>query len=952
MLYTHSNAAKFVSCYVHINKVTHIITESMSDKNTSKPLVLVDGSSYLFRAFYALPASLTSPDGMQTNAIHGVLNMLDSLRKNYQPDHMAVVFDAKGKTFRNEMYPQYKANRPPMPDELREQIAPLHEIIAAQGYPMIVMEGVEADDVIGTMSTLYDGKVIISTGDKDMAQLVDEQTHLINTMSNSYFDRQGVIDKFGVPPELIRDYLALIGDKSDNIPGVPKVGPKTAVKWLNEWGSLQAIMQNADKFKGKIGEYLRESLDFLPLSYELVTIKRDLDLDCSPEYLSFNEIDTQKLAELYQKLGFRTRLSKLQSESNEKIILNTDTDETLEPGIPEIEEIKEVHYETILTQAQLDDWLTQLKQAKLFALDTETTSLDYMDARIVGLSFCIEAGKAAYLPLAHDYIGAPQQLDFADTLAKLKPLLQDPTALKVGQNLKYDRSVLLNHGIELKGITHDTMLESYVLDSVSNRHDLDTLCEKHLKHKCVKFEDVAGKGKKQLPFNQIELHANKETGNPGAAFYAAEDADMCMRLHRFFWPQLKPRKKQEKLYREIEMPLLKVLSDIERNGVLVDARLLAAQSEELAARMAELEEKIYKKAGGGFNLGSPKQIQEVFFSEDKLNLPVIRKTPKGQPSTAEDVLQELAREHDVPRWLLEHRGLSKLKSTYTDKLPLQINPGTGRVHTSYHQAITATGRLSSSNPNLQNIPIRNAEGRRIRQAFIAPDGFKIMAADYSQIELRIMAHLSGDQGLLEAFAQGKDIHRATAAEIFDIALEKVEKQQRRAAKAVNFGLIYGMSAFGLAKQLNVSRSEAADYVKRYFQRYPGVQQYMEDTREKAKQAGYVETLFGRRLYLPNINAKNGMLRKMAERTAINAPMQGTAADIIKIAMIAVNDWLREKTTDTKMIMQVHDELVFEVAENQRADVEKIIIERMVNAAKLEVPLVVDAGYGDNWDEAH
>ena len=928
----------------------------MSDKNTETPLVLVDGSSYLFRAFYGLPSSLTSPDGMQTNAIHGVLSMLDKLRKDYEPEHMVVIFDAKGKTFRNDMYAEYKATRPPMPDELRDQIAPLHEIIEAQGYPMIVMSGVEADDVIGTMSTLYDGKVIISTGDKDMAQLVDEQTHLINTMSNTYFNRQGVIDKYGVPPELIRDYLALMGDKSDNIPGVNKVGPKTAVKWLDQYGSLKSVMENADKFKGKVGEYLREALAHLPLSYELVTIKCDLELDCSPEFLSFSEANTQKLAELYQKYGFRTRLSNLRSQSGEAITLPDDPDSSnnadAEPEIPAIEEIKEIDYETILSEEQLDHWLEQLKQAKLFAFDTETTSLAYMDAKLVGLSFCIKSGVAAYLPLAHDYIGAPQQLDFDKTLEKLRPLLEDPTALKVGQNLKYDRSVLLNYDIELKGITHDTMLESYVLDSVSSRHDMNTLCQKHLNHTNVKFEDVAGKGKKQLTFNQIELEANEENNSQGAAFYAAEDADMTMRLHKFFWPQLKPRRQREKLYREIEIPLLKVLSDIERNGVLVDAELLLVQSKELATRMEELKEKIYKKAGGDFNLSSPKQIQEVFFSEDKLNLPIIRKTPKGQPSTAEDVLQELAQEHKVPRWLLEYRGLSKLKSTYSDKLPKEINETTGRVHTSYHQAVTATGRLSSSTPNLQNIPVRNAEGRRIRQAFIAPEGFKVLAADYSQIELRIMAHLSADEGLLEAFSQGKDIHRATAAEIFDVALDKVKTEQRRAAKAVNFGLIYGMSAFGLAKQLNVSRTEAAEYVKRYFQRYPGVQQYMEDTREKAKELGYVETIFGRKLFLPNINAKNGMLRKMAERTAINAPMQGTAADIIKISMIAVNDWLREKTSNTKMIMQVHDELVFEVAENQLEIVEPIIIDRMVNAVKLDVPLIVDTGLGDNWDEAH
>ncbi len=931
----------------------------MSDKNTSKPLVLVDGSSYLFRAFYALPSTLTSPDGMQTNAIHGVLNMLDKLRKDYEPDHMAVIFDAKGKTFRNDLYPEYKATRPPMPDELREQIAPLHEIIEAQGYPLIVEPYVEADDVIGTMAKLYDGDVIISTGDKDMAQLVDDQIALINTMSNTFHDREGVIEKYGVPPERIRDYLALMGDKVDNIPGVPKVGPKTAVKWLSEYDSLENIIEKADEFGGKIGENLRDSVEFLPLSYELVTIKCDLELDVSPEYLSFNEEKTQLLAELYQKYGFRTRLSKLQSSSDTPISLNADNSKASNGSanendipIPAVENIENVEYETILSNEQLEKWLQRLKQARIFAFDAETTDLAYMNAKLVGLSFSDMAGKAAYLPLAHDYVGAPKQLDFDATLKKFKPLLEDPTALKVGQNLKYDRSVLLNHDIELKGIAHDTMLESYVLDSVSSRHDMDTLCEKHLNHINVKFEDVAGKGKKQLTFNQIELDDNEEAGTKGAAFYAAEDADMTFRLHNFFWPQLKPRKAQETLYREIEMPLLKVLSDIERNGVLVDANMLQIQSSELTQRMSELEEKIFEKSGGVFNLGSPKQIQEVFFNEDKLNLPIIRKTPKGQPSTAEDVLQELAEEHEVPRWLLEHRGLSKLKSTYTDKLPQEINPNTGRVHTSYHQAVAATGRLSSSNPNLQNIPIRNAEGRRIRQAFIAPDGFKILAADYSQIELRIMAHLSGDEGLLEAFSKGKDIHRATAAEIFELPLDKVESDQRRAAKAVNFGLIYGMSAFGLAKQLKVSRTEAAEYVTKYFQRYPGVKHYMEDTREKAKEVGYVETLFGRRLYLPEINAKNAMRRQYAERTAINAPMQGTAADIIKIAMIAVHDWLREGTTQTSMIMQVHDELVFEVAEKEIKNVEETIVKCMVNAVELDVPLLVDTGVGINWDEAH
>lgn len=938
----------------------------MSDKNTSNPLVLVDGSSYLFRAFFALPSSLTSPDGMQTNAIHGVLNMLDKLRADYQPEHMVVVFDAKGKTFRNDMYPDYKGTRPPMPDELRDQIAPLHEIIEAQGYPMIIMPGVEADDVIGTMATLHEGETIISTGDKDMAQLVNDRVSLINTMSNSFHDIQGVIEKYGVRPERIRDYLALMGDKSDNIPGVPKVGPKTAVKWLAEYDSLDAVMENADKFKGKIGESLRASLDFLPLSYELVTIKCDLDVDCSPEFIRFNEQNTPKLVELYQKYGLRTRLSKLEGGFDTTLMpasSNSDgSTKEYEPAIPDVPVIEEVDYQTILTDEQLDKWIADLSASRLFAFDTETTSLAYMDARVVGMSFCIEPGKAAYLPLAHDYIGAPQQLSFDATLEKLKPLLENPTILKVGQNLKYDRSVLLNHNVELKGIRHDTMLESYILDSVSSRHDMNTLCQNHLNHTCVKFEEVAGKGKKQLTFNQIQLEPSeasedgKTPANKGASFYAAEDADMTMRLHKFFWPQLRPRRKQEELYREIEIPLLKVLSDIERNGVLVNAEMLGQQSEELAGRMAELEKKIFDEAGEEFNLGSPKQIQEIFFNEEKLNLPIVTKTKKGQPSTGVEVLEKLAEEHDVPRWLLEHRGLSKLKSTYTDKLPLEINETTGRVHTSYHQAIAATGRLSSTTPNLQNIPIRNADGRRIRQAFVPPEGFKMLAADYSQIELRIMAHLSNDEGLVKAFSEGKDIHRATAAEIFEVELDQVETEQRRAAKAVNFGLIYGMSAFGLAKQLKVSRTEAGEYVKKYFMRYPGVKHYMEDTREKAKEAGYVETLFGRRLYLPNINASNGMLRQHAERTAINAPMQGTAADIIKLSMISVNDWLREATlndeTGVRMIMQVHDELVFEVPEGELESAEKNIVDRMVNAASLDVPLIVDTGIGENWDEAH
>ena len=920
----------------------------MTDKNPKKPLILVDGSSYLFRAFFGLPNTLTNPQGNQTNAIHGVLSMLDSLRKTYDPDHMAVVFDAKGKTFRNDLFPEYKATRPPMPEELRYQIEPLHEMVLAQGYPMLVVPDVEADDVIGTLATGYDGDVIISTGDKDMAQLVNERVSLINTMSNSFHDIQGVIDKYGVRPDQIKDYLTLMGDKVDNIPGVDKVGPKTAVKWLAEYDTLENIIANADSFKGKVGEYLREAIPRLPLSYELVTIKCDLDLNCSGESMSFSKENTQRLVELYTEQGLRTRLARL-TENNPDIITSLSEPAPDENHVPVAEAVGEVEYECILTDAQLDHWIEQLLVAKLFSFDTETTSLDYMDARVVGLCFCITSGKAAYLPLAHDYEDAPKQLDFDATMAKLKPILEDPTRLKVGQNLKYDRSVLLNHDIELRGIVHDTMLESYVLDSVANRHDMDTLCDKHLNHKTIKFADVAGKGKNQLTFNQVDIEA--------ATQYAAEDADVTMRLHRFFAPQIKALKNkdvpnQEKLYREVEMPLVRVLSDIERTGVRIDPDMLAVQSKELTTRMGELETEIYALAGEEFNLGSPKQIQSIFFDEDKLNLPVIRKTPKGQPSTAEDVLNELADEHEVPRLLLEHRGLSKLKSTYTDKLPLQINATTGRVHTSYQQAVAATGRLSSTDPNLQNIPVRRAEGRRIRQAFVAPENHAILAADYSQIELRIMAHLSGDKGLLSAFADGKDIHKATAAEIFDVALEDVSTDNRRAAKAVNFGLIYGMSAFGLAKQLNVARGEAKKYVDLYFERYPGVKAYMEDTREKAKDTGYVETLFGRRLYLPNINAKNAQLRNYAERTAINAPMQGTAADIIKMAMISVHDWLAETGTGTKMIMQVHDELVFEVANDQLDFVRDSVVKRMTGAAKLNVPLLVETGVGINWDEAH
>jgi len=900
----------------------------MPDKNTA-PLILVDGSSYLFRAFHALPP-LTNSHGEPTGAMHGVLNMLDKLRRDYEPEQMVVIFDAKGKTFRNDMYAEYKANRPPMPDDLRVQIAPLHEIIKAQGYPLVVVPDVEADDVIGTMASHHQGHVLISTGDKDMAQLVTDKVHLINTMSNSYDDRQGIIDKYGVPPERICDYLALMGDKVDNVPGVPKVGPKTAVKWLKQYDNLQNIIDHADEFKGKVGEYLRESLHFLPLSYDLVTIKRDVDVDCSEKALRFSPVQTEQLASLFERYGFRTRLAHLDKDASEKEALIE---------IPSAE----TDYQCIVEQPMLDEWIAKLKQAPLFAFDTETTSLDYMDAQLVGMSFAVNLNEAAYLPLAHDYIGVPKQLDFERTLALLKPLLEDPNLKKVGQNLKYDRSILLNHGIELKGIAHDTMLESYVLNSTANRHDMDTLAERHLNRSTIHFEDVAGKGKKQLTFNQVALEE--------AVPYAAEDADITLQLHQTLWPRLEKRTAQATLYTTIELPLLSVLSTIERNGVRIDAQLLNVQSKELKQEMEQLEAECYALADETFKLNSPKQLQTILF--EKMELPVVRKTPKGQPSTAEDVLQELATQgYELPQRILQYRSMSKLRSTYTSKLPKLINDRTQRIHTSYHQAVTATGRLSSSNPNLQNIPIRSKEGRRIRQAFIAREGYRLVAADYSQIELRIMAHLSGDKGLLDAFAQGKDIHSATAAEVFSVSVDEVTDNQRRDAKAINFGLIYGMSAFGLAKQLGIGRKQAQTYIDTYFSRYPGVHDYMQQTREQAREKGYVETLFGRRLYLPDINAKNNQRKQYAERTAINAPMQGTAADIIKKAMITTDAWLQNSAIDALMTMQVHDELVFEV---KVADVESFtetLQQHMENAAELAIPLQVVIGIGDNWDEAH
>lgn len=897
-------------------------------------LILVDGSSYLFRAYHALPP-LTNSKGQPTGAIHGVIAMLKKLISEYQPQYMAVVFDAKGKTFRNDLYPEYKANRPPMPDDLREQIAPLHHIIRALGLPLLVIDDVEADDVIGTLATQASGMdlhTIISTSDKDMAQLVKPNVHLINTMSNGgLLDEDGVKTKFGVAPDQIIDYLTLMGDSVDNIPGVPKVGPKTAAKWINEHGSLDAIMQNADQIKGKVGENLRATLDQLPLSYQLATIVCDVPLDQGPTDLIPTEADLLALQDIYSELEFKTWLREILSSEETTGAEQTQTsgDETSE-------------YITILTQDVFDQWLEKLKEADLFAFDTETTSLNYMEAQVVGVSFAVEAGEAAYLPFAHDYPGAPDQLERDQVLAALKPVLENPDQKKLGQNLKYDKSVLANHGITLQGIAYDTMLESYLLDSTATRHDMDSLALKYLGKNTIHFEDIAGKGAKQLTFNQIPLEE--------AAPYAAEDADITLQLHQTLWPQLQEATGPVAVFQTIEMPLVNVLSRIERNGVQVDAKMLNKQSTELAERMLEIEEQAYEEAGEPFNMGSPKQIQGILFEKKKL--PVISKTPKGQPSTAESVLQELALDYPLPKLILEHRSLSKLKSTYTDKLPLQINPRTGRIHTSYHQAVAATGRLSSSDPNLQNIPIRTEEGRRIRQAFIAPEGYQLIAADYSQIELRIMAHLSGDERLRDAFSAGEDIHKATAAEVFSVGLDAVNTEQRRAAKAINFGLIYGMSAFGLAKQLDVERGAAQEYIDLYFARYPGVKSFMDRTRELAHEQGYVETVFGRRLYLPEINSRNGQRRQYAERTAINAPMQGTAADIIKRAMLRVDEWLCSQQPDARMIMQVHDELVLEVKDDQIDEVKKQIESLMTEAAELNVPLLVEAGVGLNWDEAH
>ncbi|EFE52733.1 DNA polymerase I [Providencia hangzhouensis] len=923
------------------------------------PLILVDGSSYLYRAYHAFPP-LTNSAGEPTGAMYGVLNMLRSLIMQYKPSHVAVVFDAKGKTFRDELFESYKSHRPPMPDDLRAQIAPLHEMVEAMGLPLLVVSGVEADDVIGTLACEASRKgmpVLISTGDKDMAQLVEPNITLINTMNNTILGPDEVKEKYGVPPELIIDFLALMGDSSDNIPGVPGVGEKTALALLQGIGSLEAIYNDLEAiaplgFRGSktLAPKMAENRDVAFLSYQLATIKTDVELEKTCEELQVAQPDVDKLHQLFSRYEFKRWLADVENgtwmegKGSSAKPSPTPAASPVKPSNPTVPTLCAENYQTILEKADLERWVEKLSKASLFAFDTETDSLDTQEARLVGMSFAIEPGHAAYLPLGHDYLDAPVQLPLEEVLELMKPILESENILKIGQNLKYDAEVLENYDIELKGIGYDTMLESYVLNSVAGmgRHDMDSLADRHLNHKTVSFEEIAGKGKKQLTFNQIALEE--------AANYAAEDADVTLLLHQALYPQLEAEPKLNHIFQNIEMPLVPVLVRMERKGVLIDANVLAAQSKVITARLAELEKEAFELAGEEFNLASPKQLQTILF--EKLQLPVIKKTPSGAASTNEEVLEELALNHALPKLLLEHRSLAKLKSTYTDKLPLMINPRTQRVHTSYHQAVTATGRLSSRDPNLQNIPVRTEEGRRIRQAFIAREGYKVMAADYSQIELRIMAHLSQDKGLLTAFAEGKDIHKATAAEVFGVPLEQVTSDQRRSAKAINFGLIYGMSAFGLARQLGIPRGEAQRYMDLYFERYPGVLRYMENTRLQASEQGYVETLEGRRLYLADIKSSNGMRRKAAEREAINAPMQGTAADIIKKAMIAVDNWLQTEKPHADMLMQVHDELVFEVKESELERVQAQVQSLMEQSMKLDVPLKVDVGIGDNWDEAH
>ncbi|WP_341662491.1 DNA polymerase I [Vibrio sp.] len=923
------------------------------------PLILIDGSSYLYRAFHAYPDTMTNGE-IPTNAVYGVVNMLRSMMRQFASERIAVVFDAKGKTFRDDMYPEYKANRPPMPDDLRCQIEPLYDVIRAMGLPLICVPGVEADDVIGTLASKASQAgmpVLISTGDKDMAQLVDENVTLINTMTNVVLDREGVIEKFGIPPELIIDYLALMGDKVDNIPGVPGVGDKTATALLQGVGGLTKLYDNLEQIAGlgfrgskTMAKKLVDNKVNAFLSYELATIKLDVELENSYDALVKSQPNTDELTKLYGQLVFKSWLNEILDGGNGAVVADEKSGSsaagTASAAIDmenSAATIDRSGYQTILDQDTFYTWLAKLEACDVFAFDTETDSLDYMTANLVGVSFAIEEGLAAYVPVAHDYLDAPEQLDRSWVLDKLKPILEDDSQSKVGQNLKYDASVLARYNIEMKGIKHDTMLASYVHNSVGGKHDMDSLALRFLQHNCISFEQIAGKGKKQLTFNQIEL----EQASP----YAAEDADVTLRLHNRLTESINKDTKLRGIYEEIEVPLVPVLSRMERTGVLIDSVKLAEQSKEIALRLDELEQQAFEVAEQEFNMNSPKQLQAILF--EKMELPVIKKTPSGTPSTNEEVLQELALDYPLPKLILEYRGLAKLKSTYTDKLPKMISSQTGRVHTSYHQAVTATGRLSSTDPNLQNIPIRNEQGRRIRQAFIASPGYKIMAVDYSQIELRIMAHLSGDKALLDAFKHGKDIHSATAAEIIGVDIDQVSAEQRRRAKAVNFGLIYGMSAFGLAKQLGIARNEAQQYMDTYFERYPGVMQYMEDTRSTAAEKGYVETLLGRRLYLPEIKSRNGIRRKAAERAAINAPMQGTAADIIKKAMLLVDEWIEEHGEGrVKLLMQVHDELVFEVKESVLTEIESKVQELMESAASLNVPLVAEAGHGDNWDQAH
>lgn len=925
----------------------------------STPVVLVDGSSYLFRAYHAMPP-LNNSKGMPTGAIKGVVNMMRSLAKDYAEANIVVVFDAKGPTFRNKMYAEYKAHRPPMPDDMRPQIEPIHQIIKAMGLPLLVVAGVEADDVIGTLAaqaTAQGIDTLISTGDKDMAQLVSPHVGLVNTMTNTYLNEAGVLAKFGVRPDQIIDYLAIVGDTADNIPGVPGAGPKTAVKWLATYDTLESLMQNAHEIGGKIGEKLRNALDFLPLSQALTTIKLDVELDHRLDQMLPKPVDQAALLALYEDLEFRswanallqdgvlsTSLTKAvlpdQGSTNAASSLNTEA--KLEAQVPVPAVVATKHYTTVATLAELEPWLRACSQAPIFAFDTETTSLNYMEAQLVGISLCIEAGTAVYVPCGHDYVGAPQQISRPELIAAIKPLLEDPKQVICGQNLKYDINVLANYKINWRAKIMDSMVQSYVLNSTASRHNMDALAQHYLDYQTVKYADIAGKGVKQLSFNQIDI----EQAGP----YAAEDADLTLRLGQHFSACLALEPKLAAVYDTIERPLVTVLSRMERFGALVDAKVLGEQSQVIGQRLIELERDAYELAGEVFNLSSTQQLGAILY--EKLGIPVTKKTPKGKPSTAEAVLQELAQEYELPKLLLEYRSLSKLKSTYTDKLPLEINPATGRIHTSYHQAVAATGRLSSSDPNLQNIPIRSSEGRQIRQAFVVPKGQVMVAADYSQIELRIMAHLSKDEGLLNAFAAGQDVHKATAAEVFGVTVEQVTSDQRRSAKAINFGLIYGMSAFGLAKQLSISRAQSQDYIGRYFSRYPGVQEYMDQTKATAAEQGFVETIYGRRLYLPDIKASNAIARQASERTAINAPMQGTAADIIKRAMIKVDEWLDTSGLNARMTMQVHDELIFEV---DAAQVETLIAgvkQAMEGAADLLVPLIVDVGVGENWDQAH